>query len=125
MKINYSDQLNHPRWKALRQIILERDNYKCQECNIYSDNLHVHHKIYIENRMAWDYHTQLLITLCPECHKKLHARMTAIQERIGFMTKDQLYFAVDIINMLQLGTPEQGLKTLEYLTNELKNTIHE
>ena len=125
MKMNYSDQLKHPRWKEVQSLILERDNYKCQECGIESKNLHVHHKIYIENRMAWDYHHLLLITLCPECHKKVHARMTAIQERIGFMTKDQLYFTVDIINMLQLGTPEQGLKTLEFLTNELKKTIHE
>jgi hypothetical protein len=125
MRINYSDQLKSKYWLSLRELILERDNYKCQECNCESNKLNVHHKVYIENRMAWDYSHLLLITLCPDCHKKVHARMTAIQERIGFMTKDQLYFAVDIINMLQLATPEQGLKTLEYLTNELKNTIHE
>jgi len=125
MKVNYSDQLKMPQWKERRLQILERDNYTCQECGNDDVELHVHHKVYIENRMAWDYNHLLLITLCPECHKKVHSRMTAIQERIGFMTKEQLYFAVDIINMLQLGTPEQGLKTLEFLTNELKNTIHE
>lgn len=34
--------------------------------------LHVHHKYYVDGRKPWDYPNDALITLCSECHEKLH-----------------------------------------------------
>ena len=34
--------------------------------------LHVHHKYYIRNRNPWEYQSEVLITVCHECHKKIH-----------------------------------------------------
>lgn len=124
MKKTYYEQLKSPRWQERRLSIMERDNFTCQECGDTESELNVHHKVYIENRNAWDYPNPMLITLCEPCHKKIHAQMNAINEMIGFMTKEQLYFARDIINMLQLASPMECLKILEFTTSELKERIH-
>ncbi|KFF11162.1 hypothetical protein [Flavobacterium hydatis] len=34
--------------------------------------LHVHHKYYIKNRLPWDYPSEALISLCKNCHQKIH-----------------------------------------------------
>lgn len=34
--------------------------------------LHVHHKYYVINKLAWNYPDDALITLCKDCHQKLH-----------------------------------------------------
>ena len=55
-----------------RQYVLKRDNYTCQCCGKHGDGLklHVHH---IESRKAGGNAPGNLITLCEDCHKKLHA----------------------------------------------------
>jgi len=35
-------------------------------------DFNVHHKFYVLNRNAWEYEDDDLITLCPDCHKKVH-----------------------------------------------------
>lgn len=37
-----------------------------------SYDLHVHHKLYIENRLPWEYKNDQLVTLCNWCHWKFH-----------------------------------------------------
>lgn len=69
--MTYEEQLNDPRWKAKAEEIKARDWYMCQQC-MSSKNLHVHHKQYIEGKMAWEYSGWYLITLCSQCHKEVH-----------------------------------------------------
>ena len=69
--INYKDQLKDRRWKKLANKIRKRDNYTCQLCGSH-EHLQVHHKKYIKNILAWEYDESNLITLCSECHKKIH-----------------------------------------------------
>ena len=38
--------------------------------------LHVHHKLYIENREPWQYKDENLITLCSDCHAEIHKTET-------------------------------------------------
>lgn len=76
--MTYEEQLNTNAWLVRRKEILERDNYACQDClrgkNYLSRyiELHVHHKKYIDGLMAWEYPDELLITLCEDCHQKIH-----------------------------------------------------
>ncbi|HUX57111.1 MAG TPA: hypothetical protein VMV77_09060 [Bacteroidales bacterium] len=123
-KLSYLDQLKTPQWKEKRDQIMQRDNYTCQECGGKDTSLNVHHKLYIANRTAWDYHHLFLITLCESCHKKRHQRLQLIHERLGFMNNDQLYFTIDIVNMLQLASSEECLQMLESLTSLLKEKYH-
>lgn len=60
----------------LRQMVFERDNYTCQKCDTYKDNLdvgiHCHH---IEG-ILWEplesADIDMCITYCADCHKEVH-----------------------------------------------------
>lgn len=72
---NYSEQLKDPRWQKKRLEILNRDNFTCQVCGSGLDGgkpLNVHHLSYKANLLPWEYPESLLITLCEECHHKIH-----------------------------------------------------
>lgn len=63
---------------SFRESCLERDGYKCLECNI-SSNLSVHHVI---ERRLWDdggYYIENGITLCDECHMKAEATILSCE----------------------------------------------
>lgn len=60
------------KWKKLREYVLARDNYLCQDClnnKVIIEATEVHH---IEKiRKAWDkrYDADNCISLCGECHR--------------------------------------------------------
>lgn len=72
----YDNLLQDERWQNKRNEILQRDKHKCSYCG--SDiNLQVHHKYYNKypdgkKVNPWDYPNDALITLCNDCHKKVH-----------------------------------------------------
>ena len=64
--------LNEIAWSNVREYIIERDDYKCQDCGIFSMNigLVVHHVNPIF--MGGDNDPENLVTLCVPCHKERH-----------------------------------------------------
>lgn len=72
--MTYQEQLNDPRWKAKRQEIIERDWGFCTKC-MSSKNLQVHHLVYIDGKMAWEYPGNALTTLCADCHALEHNKI--------------------------------------------------
>jgi hypothetical protein len=71
--MNYSDKLKDPRWQKKKTDILLRDKFTCQLCGDSKIAiLIVHHKKYQKNTDPWDYDNDDLITLCEDCHKKIH-----------------------------------------------------
>lgn len=60
-------------YQKFRQIVLERDGYKCRICGA-TENLHVHHikpySEYEDGRTDPDNG----ITLCAKCHRKVHSK---------------------------------------------------
>lgn len=71
-KEQYHQQLEHPLWEKKRNIILKRDQYQCRLCGS-KHNLQVHHIKYSSGKKAWEYPNFDLITLCEDCHQKVHA----------------------------------------------------
>ena len=76
--LSYEDLLKTEEWKEKRQKILNRDNNKCVYCG-KTHNLQVHHKYYSKypngfRVYPWNYPDDALITLCDECHKKVHSK---------------------------------------------------
>lgn len=74
--LSYEDLLKTEEWREKRQKILNRDNNKCVYCG-KTHNLQVHHKYYSKypngfRVYPWNYPYDALITLCDECHKKVH-----------------------------------------------------
>lgn len=71
-KEKYQSELKDNRWKELSLRVMKRDGYKCMLCGS-KHNLNVHHMEYEKGKKAWEYSTAVLITLCKDCHQKVHA----------------------------------------------------
>jgi 5-methylcytosine-specific restriction endonuclease McrA len=68
---NYREELRTEEWKRKRSLIMNRDGYKCMKCGSKLE-LQVHHKYYLVGKKAWQYPSEVLITLCDSCHLKEH-----------------------------------------------------
>jgi 5-methylcytosine-specific restriction endonuclease McrA len=64
-------QLNHDAYERLRQEILERDNWRCQNCGSLQ-HLQVHHRE-LRSHSGSDTDKNL-ITLCDLCHRLTHGQ---------------------------------------------------
>ena len=52
---------------------MERDKFKCSNCQRDDIELNVHHKRYCVGRNPWDYSMNDLVTLCKNCHAYEHS----------------------------------------------------
>lgn len=68
---SYNEQLQDKRWLAFRYFILAIRGCKCEECGS-TNNLQIHHPIYKNGAMAWEYTCNDVVVLCEKCHKKAH-----------------------------------------------------
>lgn len=67
----YRDYLNNSdKWKAISENIKLRDGCACKLCGS-TKNLQVHH-MNSKYRFKEENHPECLITLCAECHEKIH-----------------------------------------------------
>ena len=64
----YSELLQHPRWKAKRNRIIERCESICENCRTKTMNLEIHHCYYRFGRLPWQYPDAALLALCRSCH---------------------------------------------------------
>ncbi len=68
-KEEYQDE----RWKARAAEIRELDHHQCAMCGAKDVELHVHHLSYPPQPFhIWDSADSELVTLCKECHTKIH-----------------------------------------------------
>ena len=74
-KSNYSKSLNNEYWREVRRKVLLRDDFKCVQCGSKLF-LEVHHSTYYVNGLSIVgcelEHLEKLMTLCSNCHKKIH-----------------------------------------------------
>ena len=65
------------KWKQLRDYVLARDNYLCQDC-LDSNRLiaaeEVHHIIEVKDDWSKRYDKDNLVRLCKSCHRKRHRK---------------------------------------------------
>lgn len=73
--------MNRPRklyinekWQEFSDRVKQRDNYKCLQCGRGESEaiLQVHHEIYIQGKLPWQYSLSDCRTLCKGCHAKEH-----------------------------------------------------
>lgn len=91
--MNKRDYLTDKRYKQIRKFVLSRDKYLCQNCKRYGkkkDAVITHHIWQAEYYPEYKYKAWNLISLCPECHNKMHIRdtheLTAEGERLKLRT---------------------------------------
>lgn len=65
---DYKEKLVNPFWQRKRLEVMNRDEFSCRFCGDKTEELHIHHTIYINGREPWDYDGEYLITLCHSCH---------------------------------------------------------
>lgn len=70
--LTYQQQLEHPYWINKRKAILSRDRNKCLICGS-NINVQVHHTKYGKGKYAWEYPNSSFVTLCKDCHNKVHS----------------------------------------------------
>lgn len=74
-----SSFLHREHWKHKRNMILRRDSYTCQLCKRYGKTTvakHVHHIFPWEFYPQYTYENWNLISLCQQCHNRMHDRDT-------------------------------------------------
>ena len=67
-------QWQNKSWFKFSERVKSRDNHTCIQCNRNSNEviLQVHHEIYIEGKLPWEYSLSDCRTLCKGCHAKEH-----------------------------------------------------
>lgn len=70
--IKYYDLLDCLEWKEKRLRVIYRDKFKCRKCGKLDFKNHVHHKIYLKNKLPWEISEKYLETLCRDCHYEVH-----------------------------------------------------
>ena len=141
--MNYEDKLKDPRWQELRLSIIERDQ-RCQCCGDthyeaeyiegdYSEDLmvgkkltlQVHHKKYFKNLEPWEYDPKYLVTLCKECHERIHVKMKDEEEIINSPAYKTIKKAYDRFYKDVTGknpkTEEEGFEHIWYSYNKNHN----
>jgi hypothetical protein len=86
--LSYSEKLRDPRWLSRRQHILQRADFRCEECDEPTRGLHVHHKLYRSGAEPWEYGDDELVALCSGCHADRHDADRVIREAIGHAKLD-------------------------------------
>lgn len=66
----YQEQLRDPRWQKKRLEILNRAEFKCEDCGDDKITLEVHHVTYEKGRLAWEYPNENFKALCEKHHKE-------------------------------------------------------
>lgn len=79
----YEEKLKDPRWQKMRLEVMGRDKFTCQICGSGINDgtpLNVHHKVYRKGKEPWEYGKNEFITLCEECHRKVHEHKILLPE---------------------------------------------
>lgn len=76
-KDKYDEFYNSPQWKYMRDYILSKNNFLCQECkkeNIYTTACTVHHIVHLRAEGGWELRLKEsnLMAICRPCHNKVH-----------------------------------------------------
>ena len=73
--MRYNPIYHTKQWVKIRESVLRRDSYQCQQCKRFGKNTTantVHH--IIPNNTELFYITENMISLCDSCHNLMHDR---------------------------------------------------
>ena len=74
------------KWTVKREKILKRDTYECQNCKRYyktKEAKTVHHIYFFDDFTELGLVNWNLVSLCNECHNKMHNRITNEATKLG------------------------------------------
>ena len=118
----YSEKLRDPRWQKMRLQVLERDDWRCSNCEDESRTLHVHHIYYEAGKEPWEYPIEALTSLCEDCHATVHTpkdtavatatpptRTDSLQpESLELTREDVISLLITCVQSYRDGNPSKG-----------------
>lgn len=107
--MGYVDLLKDPRWQRKRLEILQRDDWRCQECTDNGSTLHVHHKKYERGRKPWEYEDVDLVTLCESCHEAVTWARRELDGILGKLCLSDVQVVVGFVKGLRLSASGDDL----------------
>lgn len=96
---NFKDQYNSEKWEKKRREIYRRDNWHCRICDVTRVKLNAHHLYYDKDKNIWDYDNECLVTLCDNCHDKIHDDLKKISGIIAFKI---MKGEIDVLNLFPM-----------------------
>ncbi|MFA6185513.1 MAG: hypothetical protein WC720_05215 [Candidatus Shapirobacteria bacterium] len=114
--LSYSEKLKHPLWQKKRLEIMERDKFTCQSCYDNESTLNVHHSLYLKNHEIWDYPSELLVTLCENCHQQKHELTQSILITLAkTYDNNSLNDIFEIVDILAIMRPDKTASILNII----------
>ena len=107
-------------YSSRREAILHRDNYTCQCCGKKNCRLEVHHIKFKSNGGTDD--ERNLITLCEDCHKKVHRGEIVLEKKPKKMSLKHATH-MSIIRSHLLKVYPQAIETFGFVTSENRNHL--
>lgn len=104
--------------------VLSRDNYTCQCCKTKKGTLQVHHIIYRSNGGSDE--ESNLITLCENCHTKLHkGELNNFESKLTGKKKTNLKYAsqMSVVRSQLLKYYFKAMETYGYVTKENRQNL--
>ena len=114
--MTYAEQIKHPKWQQKRLEVLEAYGFTCEECRSIEKELHVHHKIYRRNRMAWEYELEEYSCLCKDCHKEETELDDAIKEALSLLSRKEKTQLLGYSHAINDPLQDLSTKEKEYLS---------
>ena len=110
----YSEKLKDHKWAVKRTHIILRDENACRYCG-RSENLQVHHTVYLAGKEPWDYEDKFLITLCDTCHDQVEVNKEKIKWSLAYLQTERPWclenVVVDIKRLIRYKTTRNELTT--------------
>ena len=107
-------------YSSRREAVLHRDNYTCQCCGKKNCRLEVHHIKFRRNGGTDD--EENLITLCEDCHKKVHRGEIVLEKKPKKMNLKHATH-MSIIRSRLLKAYPNAIETFGFVTSENRNRL--
>ena len=108
-------------YSSRREAVLHRDNYTCQCCGKKNCRLEVHHIKFKSNGGTDD--EENLITLCKECHDRVHAGTVVLDKKPKKMRLKHATH-MSIIRSWLLKIYPDAIETFGFVTSENRNHLN-
>ena len=128
-KMTYAEKLRDSRWQEKRLLVMNRDGFRCRNCDAKEGaTLNVHHVYYLKGKAPWEYPDEALWTICEDCHKDFERMRREYEWAASFINPKRYslfcVMASSLANLLSGETAGQ-IQESAYLTARMADILQE